>query len=273
MNHVLSNTNVRPLAEKESYYLDDQLNIVRVRFSFFEEDDRIRVKMDGYRFGRHADDTYPIEDQLFNKGEVYESLEKAVSQHVSALGPLQVKVAPLDILIRSTIKNIPGLHSRVRIYGGDFALKGRHYPLMLTTLRASSTGIEANSSAIIQRNLSDDIPSSMTDVKFHVHGITMEMNLSKFTPSFTVKELDDFTFMNVRSQVRKTVLPESGLLQSSELVDAAKRLVRIPHDMQYMDKHIPDSDMIYSLLSVTKESDVSRILSSRKREIDIDLSL
>lgn len=273
MNHVLSNSNVRPLAEKESYYLDDELNIVRVRFSFFVEDELIRVKMGGYRFGRHEDDEVLIEDQTFDKTEVFDSLEQSISRHVDSLGPLEVKVAPLDLLIRSTVKEIPGLHSRVRIYGGDFSMKHTHHPLMLTTLWATSTGIKADSSAIIQRNLSEDIPNSMTDVKFHIHGITIENNVSKITPLFTVKELDDFVFFNLRSDVRKTLLPESGLIQSEELVDAAKKLTRIPHDMQFYDRHIPDTDMIYFLLSVTKESNISRILSSRKRDIDIDLSL
>lgn len=271
MTDVENRPKTIPFVQKEAYYLDDQLNIVRVLFNFFEEDESVRVKMKGYRFGALKDEDVIIEDIVLDRTWLMSELDAAVQKQVDKLSSLDVKVASLDVLIRIAVPEIPGLHRFLDLYGGDVTIDSRRHTLTRTRLKATIEGIEVSAHSIASKKDSHTLQGAIDDCTFSLHGAKSEKSTVKCIQQSTVRELDEFDFFNFHATVPYFNVTAGFLDEAPERVEAAKSLLRIPHDMQYRDFVSPSFEHLMTLINQTRESSVARILSSRKRDLDIEI--
>lgn len=271
MTHTEDTKKVSPFIQKEAHYLDDKLNVVRVLFRFYDEGDNIRVSMKGYRFGALKDEDVLIEDVILDREMVMEALDSMVQKEVDKLGSLDIKVASLDVLIRTTVPEIPGLHRFLDLYGGDVMIEGKRHALTRTRVKATLTGIQVSAHSILSKKDSASLNGSLENVVFSLYGAKSPYSDAKGIQQPTVRELEEFDFFSFHSTVPYFNVTDGFGEENLERREAAKALLRIPHDMQYRDYVAPTTDDVMTLINQTRQSSVSRILSSRKLDLDIDI--
>lgn len=262
---------VSPFIQKEAHYLDDKLNVVRVLFSFYDEGDNIRVSMKGYRFGALKDEDVLIDDVVLDRETVMEELDAMVQKEVDKLGSLDIKVASLDVLIRATVPEIPGLHRFLDLYGGDVTVEGKRHALTRTRIKATLTGIQVSAHAIVSKKDSDAVSGNLEGVVFSLYGAKAPSSDAKGIQQSTVRELEEFDFFTLHSTVPYFNVTDGFGEENPDRLKAAKALLRIPHDMQYRDYVVPTTEDVMALINQTRQSSVSRILSSRKLDLDIEI--
>ncbi|MBA4293829.1 hypothetical protein C0431_12775 [bacterium] len=261
----------KPFIQKEAYYLDDLLNIVHVKFSFFNEADMVRVKMEGHRFGARSEEDITIDDRILDRETLFAELNQRIEKHLKKLGPLDVQVAPLDCLIRAAVPDIPGIHRFIDIFGGDITVNGKRHTLTRTRLTASLEGIHMQASSIVPLTDSEDSMGNLENISVYLNGARSYFQKAQGIQQSTVRQLDDFNFFRFHGLSTGFTVDDSFLVENEERTEAAKKLLRIPHDMQFRDYVLPSRTDLLELIASTRESDAVRIRTAHKRGIDIDL--
>lgn len=198
-------------------------------------------------------------------------LSEAIDAHMEKLGPIDVKVAPLDALIQVSVKEIPGLFQHIDVYGGDISIDEKRHALIRTRLKASMEGIRVEALGIVSKNDNASASGNITNAIYSLNGARSERVIAKSIEMAYARDLKDFDFFTFRSTIRGFDVSQDYYQENPERESAARSLLQIPKDMLSPKYTEPSLEEILQHISLTRDSDVSLILASRKKDLDIEL--